>query len=294
MECEFRAVVRRSSHGLATSPNVRWFVVAIAFSLLATVSRTSHAAPILFTGPTYEQDFDSLPSSGSFFDADQTNPVALSNGLTQSIDGVDGWQIWKRLGQASDTYLRASNGISELQGMFSYGNSGETERALGAFVGAANVYSFGVVLTNTTGATIDHFELSYYGEQWRKGGTLTPNTLTFEFAIGEIMQINQGTYQNTTELDLSSPNLTPGKTRLNGNDPSNRILIGHRVEGIEWNPGEQLVLRWSDVDDPGNDDGLAIDDLVLSVPEPSSILMLGLGACGAGIFRRRSRRAKIS
>jgi hypothetical protein len=52
-----------------------------------------------------------------------------------------------------------------------------------------------------------------------------------------------------------------------------------------------LVLRWSVVDQTGQDDGIGIDDLSFSaaaVPEPSSIVLAVAAALGAlGIWRRK-------
>ncbi|HEY0944609.1 MAG TPA: ExeM/NucH family extracellular endonuclease, partial [Opitutaceae bacterium] len=43
-------------------------------------------------------------------------------------------------------------------------------------------------------------------------------------------------------------------------------VISTTVSGLTWAPGEILVLRWTDVDDSGSDDGIAIDDLTFSTP----------------------------
>jgi hypothetical protein len=55
---------------------------------------------------------------------------------------------------------------------------------------------------------------------------------------------------------------------LNGNDPANQVAVGgvdgFTVSGFNWTPGQTLWIRWSDVNDPGNDDALAIDNLVFS------------------------------
>jgi hypothetical protein len=57
-----------------------------------------------------------------------------------------------------------------------------------------------------------------------------------------------------------------------------------------------LWLRWGDINDPGNDDGLAIDNFSFStptaapLPEPQTLAMLGLGMAALFGFSRRNRK----
>ena len=51
------------------------------------------------------------------------------------------------------------------------------------------------------------------------------------------------------------------------------------MTGLNWQPGEDLWVRWADINDAGNDHGLAIDDVTFSaeaIPEPATITMAGL------------------
>ena len=64
---------------------------------------------------------------------------------------------------------------------------------------------------------------------------------------------------------------TGGGSVLDGNDPANRTAIGTTVGGFVWNPGEDLWLRWRDVDHAGNDHGLSIDDLSFSAALPAEV-----------------------
>ena len=65
-------------------------------------------------------------------------------------------------------------------------------------------------------------------------------------------------------LNFTAPNTTGTNLALNGNDPANRTAISSTVGGFSWLPGQSLVIRWTDVDDGGSDDGLGIDDLSFS------------------------------
>jgi hypothetical protein len=59
------------------------------------------------------------------------------------------------------------------------------------------------------------------------------------------------------------------------------------------NPGQEIFLRWLDIDDSGNDHGLAVDDFSvrfsIAVPEPATATLAGLSALGL-FFWRRNRR----
>jgi hypothetical protein len=53
--------------------------------------------------------------------------------------------------------------------------------------------------------------------------------------------------------------------QLDGNLATSRLAkTGIVLPGIALQPGEELFLRWSDDNDNGPDDGLAIDDLVVT------------------------------
>jgi autotransporter-associated beta strand protein len=53
-------------------------------------------------------------------------------------------------------------------------------------------------------------------------------------------------------------------TALNGNDAANQTSITFTVSGLLWNPGTTLTLKWADINDAGNDNGLAVDNLTFA------------------------------
>lgn len=137
---------------------------------------------------------------------------------------------------------------------------------------------------NTSAETYTSFDISYLGEIWRWGGVTgtNPNKLTFSFAI-DAPSIAAGTFTTISALNFNSPvnSGTPGA--LNGNLPANQLSIASTVTDFLWAPGSTLTIRWMDLNDPGSDDGSAIDNLLFIAraeafrdlvwsPEPSSIL----------------------
>jgi PEP-CTERM motif len=77
---------------------------------------------------------------------------------------------------------------------------------------------------------------------------------------------------------------------VDGNGAGSVAGLGGTVVA-DWAPGQTLWLRWVDLNDVGNDHGLAIDNFSFSVtavpePEPWMLLMTGLAAVGF-VARRR-------
>ena len=92
-------------------------------------------------------------------------------------------------------------------------------------------------------------------------------------------------------LGFTSPVLANTGTGngVDGNSDGRVAISGVAVTGINWLPGTDLWLRWADVNNAGNDHGLAVDDLMFlaSIPEPAS-----LGFIGAGFLIISHRRRK--
>ena len=57
-----------------------------------------------------------------------------------------------------------------------------------------------------------------------------------------------------------------------------------------WAAGDTLWVRWIERNDAGNDHGLAVDDLSLSVsavPEPGALALMLAGLAAVGFVARR-------
>lgn len=225
-----------------------------------------------YAGADYLQSFDTLPSAGTFTFAG-AGPFAL-NAASPGINatGLAGWSVAKSSGSGANVLFKFDNGASNSGSAVSYGTTGASDRALGSLASGTMASRFGVTLLNTTNTTITYFTLSYTGEQWRHGGATTPNKLTFSYAVGG-SGIGSGNFVNAPALDFTAPIATAATLVLDGNLAANRVTnIAATIAGLNWAPGQTLVLRWTDVDDGGSDDGLAIDDLVFSVAPPVPVI----------------------
>jgi hypothetical protein len=261
---------------------VRSAIALVLVEIIATTFISSlHATPISFKGGTYTQAFDSLPSSGNAIAPEEGPGPHDLDGEYFGFSGMQGWQIQRYTGTAELTF-RMNHGTTTSQGIFSYGSMGSTDRALGTLATSSplSAYRFGVILVNDTPFTIDHFDLQFKGEHWRRSATSSKkDTLQFQYAVGQNIDINTGTYQAVETLNFASQQ-TVGSGALNGNAISVELDETIQIAGSNlWEPGMRLVLRWTDIPALFGD-GLAIDDLILTTvvhaPEPSTMALMTL------------------
>jgi DNA/RNA endonuclease G (NUC1) len=220
-----------------------------------------------YLGGSYVQNFNSLPAAAAPTFA-ANGPFRLDDPTGVNAAGLAGWSFAKYAGSGTTAVFKVDNGSANNGAIYSYGATTtpvSTERALGSVGSGSTSSRFGLVLVNNTGQPITQFTLGYTGEQWRHGGAATPNKLSFSYAVGAT-DINTGTFTAATSLDFIAPITTADTTALDGNASANRGNVLATVGGFTWAPGQTLVLRWSDVDDSGSDDGLAVDDLTFSTP----------------------------
>ncbi len=230
---------------------------------------TSQPTAIPFSGSNYTEDFNTLPYySVGDFTTTGNGPFQI-NGREIGATGVDGWSFGKRSGTSTSSLFAIGDGGAATAGaIYSLGPAAGTtvvDRALGALASASFIGTFGATFINQTASAITNFTLSYVGEMWRNESN-SPNTLTFEYGIGvnNLLDAGANTFTAVTGLDFTSPPGTATVTKLDGNATANRTARLASVTGINWLPGQNLVLRWRDADDTGSDDILGIDDVVFS------------------------------
>ncbi len=250
----------------------RHAVLFTAIILLAVLTAPQTPAQIPMSGGSYTQNFDSLATSGT------------GNAWTDNVTLL-GWYSSKA-NNDNTTYI-ADTGTSTTGGIHSYGVSGVsnlTERALGSLAsGTTTPLAFGLRLTNNTAVTQTNITFSYLGEQWRSGSSATSQTLTFSYAVSSSPITNThsaASWINFAPLNFISPNLSAISSSIDGNASTNRQILANVIlTGVSVSPGQELMLRWSDIDDGGSDSGLAIDNLTVTFsggvsnpPAPPAIL----------------------
>ena len=222
-----------------------WLFIVISMNMPTNV----YAADPIFNNldDVYRQDFDTLAPTGA--------SKAWADNVT-----IVGWY-------ANRTTYRADNGDDTTGSMYSYGTNRVAERALGSHptVGTGTI-RYGVVLTNNTGQTIPYLAVSYYGEQWLDSDT-TPQKLAFSYVIGTSLDqtsLNAASGVNVPALDFISYSNMDINTKIDGNAQPTHVQ-GVIALATPLASGQQIMLRWDDVNDLTEDHGLAIDNLAVKL-----------------------------
>lgn len=213
---------------------------------------------------TYTQTFDGLARSGS--------DNAWSNHVT-----LPGWYLFRQPAPGTEiTAYTANHGSSNVGSFMSYGAVEDSDRALGA-LGSGGTY-FGspatgniagwiaFAATNATGGTLETITLAFDGEQWRNGGNATPQTMVLEYGFGASFGAVATWTAPGGTFDWTSPIATTTAGAVDGNTAGRVADRGGTLTALGWAAGETLWLRWREVNDAGNDHGLAIDNFSLTLP----------------------------
>jgi uncharacterized repeat protein (TIGR01451 family) len=220
-----------------------FFFLVAALPAVAQVSLTALDA-------AYMQNFDTLPQTGA------GNAWADNSTIT-------GWYAKRTAGTLA---INAADGSSNAGALYSFGSTGGSDRALGSIgSGSTGTVYWGVRLQNNTGGTITSLDVAYTGEQWRDGGAAAGSlaqTATFSYVTGNPVSTDLsigGT--GVSALDFTSPSFgaTTG-VALNGNLAANRTAKSMTITGLSLAPGNEIMLRWTDIDNSGADHALAVDD----------------------------------
>lgn len=214
--------------------------------------------PYLVPGALYSQAFNQLPTSGSI-NLPGKGPHALDQ-VPLSLNTLNGWQIMLISGSQSNTNFLTGTGSGTGSGIYSFGPSGNTNRALGSLASGTGIYAFGAVFENGTGVILNKITIGFTATQWRKGGSANKNTWRFGYQTGPINHIDTNNLIRVAELDINSIHSTSGTATLNGQLPANQYLVTATLANMRWQPGEKLIIRWDDADETGSDDGMAVDD----------------------------------
>lgn len=243
--------------------------VARVRPVMDNVIPASPSISITTLGTPITQNFDTLATTGT------------TNTWTDDTT-LPGWYAQFSATPANPTTYRADSGGSNTGALYSWGVAGVnplTDRALGAVSSGtpATIY-FALKLTNNTGSSISSIDISYNGEQWRDGGAATPaaQTTSFQYQVvnaGTITDANTPSTGWTTfpSLSFTSPTFTNtgAGAAIEGNAAANRTAKSATITfGTPVAAGQEIWIRWEDINDAGNDHGLAVDDLSITPQGP--------------------------
>ena len=243
---------------------------ALATTALALLAGAWNAdAQFEITTPTGNaaQDFDTLITTGT--NQPWLNDVTVGTGGSNTLDG---WSLFTSANLAIAAY-DSGTGSSGTGKFYSFGLAAATERSLGGvgsgggyFGGPANgalAGSIAFAATNNSASTLTAFTLGFDGEQWRNGGNTTAQSMVLEYGFGATFSAVSWTAPGGN-FNWTSPVATGTAAAVDGNVAGLQAGRGGTINGLTWIAGDTLWIRWKEVNDAGNDHGLAIDNFTLS------------------------------
>jgi predicted extracellular nuclease len=234
----------------------RFFVFAVVvFLFLAAGARAQiNLGPL---GSPYQQNFDTLASTGT----SSTLPA--------------GWALSESLANANTTYT-AGNGSSNAGDTWSFGPTGNTDRAFGGLQSGSLLPVIGAQFTNNSGATVTSLDVAYNGEMWRLG--FTPrlagvfDRIDFQYSL-DATSLTTGTWIDVDALDFTSPINSGTVGTIDGNNASFRTARSATIPALTIANGASFWIRWTDFNVSNADDGLSVDDFSITpqgvVPLPT-------------------------
>ena len=151
--------------------------IVIAFLGFLLLSMNANAQLTMSTSGTYSQNFDGLINASS---STWTDNSTITN--------------WYAQRTGTGTTIVAGDGSSNAGGLYSFGTTSSTDRALGS-VGSGNAaagsFAYGILLQNTSGVTITDMKVSYTLEQWRNSAAAAQgDTFYYKIASSAITSLN--------------------------------------------------------------------------------------------------------
>jgi len=220
------------------------------FVLLSGLTVYLAYGQISFMG-SYTQDFNTLASSG-----------------TSSVVPT-GWAFLES-GTNANTLYAAGTGSSTTGDTYSFGASGNSERAFGGLLSGSLTPTIGANIANNTGSTLTSITLSYTGELWRYGAAGRRDSIMFQIST-DATSLGDGTWTSCPELNFITPSDTFTTGAKNGNSSPYRTGISYTITGLSIGNGNSFWIRWADANVTSSDDGLAVDDFSMTVPSTPNI-----------------------
>ena len=213
------------------------FLLILTFLSFGQISITS-------LGTAITQDFNSLANTGT------------------SSAVPSGWSFLET-GTGSNTIYAADPGSATGGNTYSYGSTSSTERAFGGLQSGSVTPLIGASFTNNTSSTITSLTISYTGEQWRLGTAGRVDRLDFSYGINAT-SLTAGTYVLAPSLNFTAPTTTGTVGAIDGNLAANKTVISFAITNITINSGSTFWIKWTDFNASGADDGLSIDDFLIT------------------------------
>lgn len=192
----------------------------------------------------YVQNFNTLKSSG------MSSTVPL------------GWVFLETGTNANNTY-EANGGSMAIGNTYSYGVGTNADRAFGILGSGSLSSTFGASFKNVSGKILRAVTITYTGEMWRKGEASRDDMMDFQFSTNAT-SLATGNWTDINSLDFISP-ISSVVGAKDGNIAANRKSITSSIAGLSIPANAIFWIRWKDFDATGSEDGLGVDDFIISI-----------------------------
>jgi hypothetical protein len=229
--------------------NVHVLVAALSLAWLTSGNQCAAQLCAQLSGVSFSENFNTLATSGS-------NNTTIPSEFKFVEAGTSG----------NLTYA-ASNGSLTSGDTYSFGSTGNFDRALGELTTSTVQSTIGACFVNNTNHPFTSFVIGYTGEEWRLAATGTVDGLDFEYST-DADSLTTGTFIAVDELDFFSPNNAAGSIgQLDGNAAANRhVFVPFAITPASPILSEStFYIRWKPILVSGSNtnDGLAIDDFTI-------------------------------
>lgn len=232
-------------------------------------------ASFIAMGTPYTQNFNTLPNTPDGGNAAWTNNTTLAGWyIDEGTGGSCGGTACDDVPTVEATYATMNNGGN------SYLFASGSDRSIGSrAAGSTGTVHLGLRIVNSTGSAISSVYVDYYGEQWSIAeNQANVNTIQFSYQVGaSVTSLTAGAWTNVTALDFTQLYTSAQSSgmggsacagtsaqclALDGNQSANRVHIQGCVT-VSIPAGQEIMLRWTDVNDAANDHHMQIDDVTV-------------------------------
>jgi predicted extracellular nuclease len=227
-------------------------LIALVSLLWISTEASGQCINVPTAGAAVTENFNALPNT----------PTATNNPWTDNSTLPAAY--------STRTTFRAANGSENTGSLYSFGAAAAADRALGGIgSGGTGTFYWALCFTNGTGSAVSSFDIAYVAEQWRNGGANAAHTTAFEYQVANAGAITDADTPATgwtavTALDMVSPIFSATAATLDGNAAANRVSLANTVTASVAN-GQQVWVRWRDIDNTGGDHALAADDFSITL-----------------------------
>jgi hypothetical protein len=232
-------------------------------------------AQVAVSSLSYSQDFNALGTVSGTWTDNTTIP---------------GWYAANNNAGVVTAYAATTSGSgggTSSSTFYNLGVSGDPDRAPGGAPSSTRFNLFGLRLVNDTGSAFNDIQVKYDVEQWSDRGTanVTLSYQKFGAGLGNLSTLTGWTPLLTTPSPLPT-SVTPvtGIGNTTGLVPN--VLAGASALGLA--NGDELWLRWDIAKTGGQNSTHGIDNVFVSVPEPTIAAFLGVGLLLLGWRFRRA------